>query len=66
MTAATARLSVVVLILGAALLIVVGGMVALALMGREIPGQLDTLAAGLVPGLLGLLVPGPRSVRPTD
>lgn len=66
MTAATARLSVVVLILGAALLIDVGGMVALALMGREIPGQLDTLAAGLVPGLLGLLVPGPRSVRPTD
>lgn len=66
MTAATARLSVVVLILGAALLIDVGGMVALALMGREIPAQLDTLAAGLVPGLLGLLVPGPRSVRPTD
>ena len=48
-----------VVFLGIGLLTCIAGIIGLAATGRGIPGVLETVAAGLVTGLIGLLVRGP-------
>lgn len=55
----------VVAVIGAALLIAVVGIIALAMGGHPIPDVLQNIAVAAVAGLLGLLAPSGRSAETT-